>query len=44
MNRLSGLFHKKIHFLWDRPESLFLRMVQDVSLQVLQNEMIKRFG
>ena len=31
MNRLSGLFHKKIHSLWNRPESLFLRMVQDVS-------------
>ena len=30
MNRLSGLFHKKIHSLWNRPESLFLRMVQDV--------------
>ncbi len=22
MNRLSGLFHKKIHSLWNRPESL----------------------
>jgi len=31
MNRLSGLFHKKIHSLWNRPESLFWRMVQDVS-------------
>jgi len=31
MNRLSGLFHKKIHSLWNRPESLFLRMLQDVS-------------
>jgi Uma2 family endonuclease len=31
MNRLSGLSHKKIHSLWNRPESLFLRMVQDVS-------------
>jgi hypothetical protein len=31
MNRLSGLFHKKIHSLWNKPESLFLRMVQDVS-------------
>jgi len=30
MNRLSGLFHNKIHSLWNRPESLFLRMVQDV--------------
>jgi hypothetical protein len=28
MNRLSGLFHKKIYSLWNRPESLFLRMVQ----------------
>ncbi|MEG3985518.1 hypothetical protein QUA08_32770, partial [Microcoleus sp. T3B2] len=24
-------FHKKIHSLWNRPKSLFLRMVQDVS-------------
>ncbi|MEG3903733.1 hypothetical protein QUB19_15985 [Microcoleus sp. B4-C5] len=24
LNRLSGLFHKKIHSLWNRPESLFL--------------------
>ncbi|WP_333340244.1 MULTISPECIES: hypothetical protein [unclassified Microcoleus] len=31
MNRLSGLFHKNIEFLWNRPESLFLRMVQDMS-------------
>ena len=31
MNRLSGLFHNKIHSLWNRPESLFLRMVQDAS-------------
>jgi hypothetical protein len=31
MNRLSGLFHKKIHSLWNRPESLFLRMVLDIS-------------
>jgi hypothetical protein len=31
MKRLSGLFHKKIYLLWNRPESLFLRMVQDVS-------------
>ena len=31
-NRLSGLFHNKIHLLWNRPESLFLTMVQDVSL------------
>ena len=34
-NRLSGLFHKKIHSLWNRPESLFikslLRMVQHLS-------------
>ncbi|MEG4271343.1 MULTISPECIES: hypothetical protein [unclassified Microcoleus] len=30
MNRLFGLFHKKIHSLWNRPKSLFLRMVQDV--------------
>jgi len=22
MNRLSGLFHNKIHSLWNRPESL----------------------
>ncbi|MEG4918326.1 hypothetical protein [Microcoleus sp. B13-B6] len=22
MNRLSGLFHKKIHSLWNRPKSL----------------------
>jgi hypothetical protein len=32
MNRLSALFHKKIYLLWNRPESLFLTMVQDVSL------------
>ena len=31
MNRLSGLFHKKIHSLWNRLSGLFLRMVQDVS-------------
>ncbi|MDQ2096605.1 MAG: hypothetical protein QQW96_03035 [Tychonema bourrellyi B0820] len=24
MNRLSGLFHKKIYSLWNRPESLLL--------------------
>ncbi|MEG3928667.1 hypothetical protein [Microcoleus sp. D3_18a_C4] len=24
-NRLSGLFHKKIYLLWNRPESLFLK-------------------
>jgi|GEM_PF-2872346 hypothetical protein len=24
MNRLSGLFHKKIYLLWNRPESLLL--------------------
>ncbi|WP_333409456.1 hypothetical protein [Microcoleus sp. T2B6] len=24
------LFHKKIHSLWNRPKSLFLRIVQDV--------------
>ncbi|MEP6519335.1 hypothetical protein [Microcoleus vaginatus] len=33
MNRLSGLFHKKIYLLWKRPESLLLTMVQDVSYQ-----------
>jgi len=30
MNRLSGLFHKKIYILWNRPESLLLTMVQDI--------------
>ncbi|MEG3971243.1 hypothetical protein QUA00_27020 [Microcoleus sp. T2B6] len=29
-NGLSGPFHKKIYSLWNRPKSLFLRMVQDV--------------
>jgi len=42
MNRLSGLFHKKIHSLWNRPESLFLRMVQDVSSPHLFNPSILR--
>ena len=31
MNRLSGLFHKKIHSLWNRLSGLFLRMVLDIS-------------
>jgi len=35
MNRLSGLFHKKIHSLWNRPESLFWRMGQDVSSNLI---------
>jgi hypothetical protein len=34
MNRLSGLFHKKIYLLWNGPESPFLRMVQDVSFNL----------
>jgi hypothetical protein len=25
LNRLSGLFHNKIHLLWNRPESLFIK-------------------
>ncbi|MEG3834506.1 MULTISPECIES: hypothetical protein [unclassified Microcoleus] len=33
MNRLSGLFHKKIYLLWNRPKSLLLTRVQDVSYQ-----------
>jgi hypothetical protein len=32
MNRLSGLLHKKIYLLWNRPESLLLKMVQNVIL------------
>ena len=31
MNRLSGLFHKKIHHSQEQARCLFLRMVQDVS-------------
>jgi hypothetical protein len=31
MNRLSGLFHKKIYLLWNRPEILLLTMVPDIS-------------
>ena len=31
MNRLSGLFHKELIFLWNRPESLLLTMVQYLS-------------
>ena len=31
MNRLSGLFHKKIHSLWNRLSGLFRRMVLDIS-------------
>ncbi|MBD1883483.1 hypothetical protein [Microcoleus vaginatus] len=27
------LFHKKIYLLWNRPDSLLLTMVQDVSYQ-----------
>ncbi|MEG4273682.1 MULTISPECIES: hypothetical protein [unclassified Microcoleus] len=41
LNRLFGLFHKKIYLLWNRPKSLFLKglltMVQDVSLRDLLN-------
>ncbi|WP_333329116.1 hypothetical protein [Microcoleus sp. T3_A4] len=29
MNRLFGLFHKKIYILWNRPKSLLLTMVQE---------------
>ncbi|MEG4306952.1 hypothetical protein [Microcoleus sp. D3_18a_C4] len=36
MNRLSGLFHKKIYILWNRPESLLLTMVQDIRLRKKQ--------
>ena len=32
MNGPQGPFHQKIYSLWNRPESLFLRMVQDVGL------------
>jgi hypothetical protein len=32
MNRLSGLFHKKIYLLWNGISGLFLIMVQDMSL------------
>ena len=35
MNRLSGLFHKKIYLLWNGPKSPFLRMVQNVSYKVI---------
>ena len=30
-NRLSGLFHKKIQSLWNKPESLFIKSAQCVS-------------
>jgi hypothetical protein len=36
MNRLSGLFHKKIYLLWNRPESLLLTMVQDISFNRIE--------
>jgi hypothetical protein len=34
MNGVWGPFHKKIYSLWNRSESLFWRMVQDVSLNL----------
>ena len=34
INRLWGPFHKKIYSLWNKPKSLFRRMVQDVSLNL----------
>ncbi|MEG3837436.1 MULTISPECIES: hypothetical protein [unclassified Microcoleus] len=36
MNRLFGLFHKKIYILWNRPKSLLLTMVQDIRLRKKQ--------
>ena len=41
MNRLSGLFHKKIYLLWNRPESLLLTRVQDISMNQLFSEVTK---
>jgi len=48
MNRLSGLFHKKIHFLWNRPESLLsengARCEFEPRFIVAQFKIIKKTG
>ncbi|MEG4167094.1 MULTISPECIES: hypothetical protein [unclassified Microcoleus] len=38
MNRLCGLFHKKIYLLWNRPESLLRTMVQYLSMDKLNDD------
>ncbi|TAG95417.1 MAG: hypothetical protein EAZ09_08265 [Oscillatoriales cyanobacterium] len=40
-NRLSGLFHKKIHSLWNRPESLLLTWAARYNFQSTYFQPIK---